>query len=284
MNSTSLLALASLLIGPTQEGPAKPHVQARLLSDVQSIQPGQPFFVGLSLVMEPGWHTYWMNPGDSGLPTRVAWKPPQGVSVEPFEWPTPRAFATGPLVSYGYAGEVLLLARVTTPDTLHPDQALTLGGRASWLECKEICIPGKADLSLTLPVEAKVPQPSAEAGRFAQARDRLPRDAKGWRLTATLGKQRLTLAVRPPAGFGPIPAGASFLAEQIGLVEHGEPQKLVRVPAGARLEIPLAANGVRPLDRLRGVLLIPAKAQEIALKVEVPLTGASPSSTTTKSE
>jgi thiol:disulfide interchange protein DsbD len=284
MNSTGLLALASLLIGPTQEPPAKPHVQAQLLSDVQSIQPGQPFFVGLHLVMEPGWHTYWMNPGDSGLPTRVAWKPPEGVSVGPFEWPAPRAFATGPLVSYGYAGEVLLLARVTTPDTLQPGQSLSLGGRASWLECKEICIPGKAEISLSLPVEARTPQPSAEAGRFAQARDRLPRDAKGWRLTAALGKGQLLLTVRPPAGFGPIPVGASFFAEQTGLVEHAGPQKLVRVPGGARLEIPLAANAVRPLDRLRGVLLIPTKAKEIALKVEVPLAGASPSSTITKGD
>lgn len=280
MNIASLLALSLLSIGPAQEGPSKPHVQASLLSEVLSIQPGQPFFVGLRLVMEPGWHTYWMNPGDSGLPTRVAWKPPEGVSVAPFEWPTPTAFATGPLVSYGYAGEVVLLARVTTPATLPPGQSLTLGGRVSWLECQEICVPGKADLSLTLPVEATAPQPSAEAGRFAQTRDRLPRQAKGWHITAALEKQRLTLTLRPPAGFAAIQDGASFFAEQAGLIEHGEPQKLVRVPAGARLEIPLTPNVARIPDRLRGVLLVAAKGgKKTSLEVEVPMSGASASST-----
>ena len=280
MISASFLALSLLLIGPAQDGPSKPHVQASLLSDVQSIQPGQPFFVGLNLVMEPGWHTYWMNPGDSGLPTRLAWNPPERVSVEAFEWPTPKTFATGPLVSYGYAGEVLLLARVTTPATLQPGQSLTLGGRASWLECQEICIPGKADLSLTLPVEAGAARPSAEAGRFAQTRDRLPQEAPGWHITAALEKQRLTLILRPPVGFPALQDGVSFFAEQAGLVEHGQPQKLLPAPAGARLEIPLTTNVARIPDRLRGVLLIPAKGgKETSLAVEVPLTGTSPSST-----
>ncbi len=279
MISTSLLALSLLLIGPAQQTLSKPHVQARLMSEVRSIQPGQPFFVGLHLLMAPGWHTYWMNPGDSGLPTRMAWKLPEGLSVEPFEWPTPTAFATGPLVSYGYAGEVLLLARVTTPATLQPGQSLTLGGRASWLECQEICIPGKADLSLTLPVEARAAQPSAEAGRFAQTRDRLPRQAKSWHITAALEKGRLTLTLRPPVGLAAFQNGASFFAEQAGLIEHGEPQKLVRVPAGARLEIPLTTNVARIPDRLRGVLLVAAKGgKETSLAVEVPLMGTSASS------
>ncbi len=277
MSSALFLTLATLTFGPPSEGPPKPHVQARLLSEVESIQPGRAFVLGLHLTMEPGWHTYWVNPGDSGLPTRMAWRIPEGVKVAPLEWPTPGSFGSGPLVSYGYAGQVLLLARVTPPASLRDGQSLTLAGRASWLECREICIPGRADLSLTLPVAAGLPRPSAEARRFAEARARLPRPAADWRITAAIDGPRLTLALSPPAR-AVFPAAAAFFAELAGLVEHGEPQRLSRAPRGARLEIPLSANRVPLPDRLRGVLLIPGgRGQETSIAVDVPLSSLHPS-------
>ena len=277
MTAIGLAALALLLAG--LDPPPTPHVRGRLIAEVASVRPDQPFYVGLHLSMDPGWHTYWLNPGDSGLPTRMAWTPADGVSTAPLEWPTPSAFGTGPLVSYGYSGEVLLLARVTPAATLRPGQSLTLGGRASWLECKEICIPGRVELSLTLPVALEAPPPSPEAGRFAETRDRLPRPATGWRITASREERRLTLALSPPAGAPPIGDGATFFAEQTGLVEHGEPQKLQRLARGARLEIPLSANPTRIPERLRGVLLVPGRqGAETSLAVDVPLSGATQSS------
>jgi hypothetical protein len=83
------------------------HVRASLVAEADAAQPGRSLLVGFRLEMEPGWHTYWRNPGDSGLPTKVRWELPEGFSAGELQWPRPIRFATGPLVSYGYEHEVL---------------------------------------------------------------------------------------------------------------------------------------------------------------------------------
>ena len=82
--------------------------------------PGEPLTVALRLAIAKGWHTYWRNPGDSGLPTTLAWKLPAGVAAGPIEWPAPRALPVGPLVNYGYEGEVLHLVTLTPTGRLRP--------------------------------------------------------------------------------------------------------------------------------------------------------------------
>jgi thiol:disulfide interchange protein DsbD len=113
-----------------------------------------PFTLGIRLKMEPHWHTYWKFPGDSGLPTRMRWALPEGWSAAPFEWPYPQAIPAAPLMSYGYEGEVTLLVSVTPPKDLSPGSTATVGGRLDWLECKDVCLPGKAPLDVQLPVRA----------------------------------------------------------------------------------------------------------------------------------
>ena len=94
------------------------HVQVSLVAETDAVTPGQPLLVGLRLQMEPGWHTYWRNPGDSGLPTKVKWDLPEAFSAGPVQWPRPIRFHTGPLVSYGYEGEALLPVEVQVPSGL----------------------------------------------------------------------------------------------------------------------------------------------------------------------
>ncbi len=146
-------AAALVLAGGAIAAPVKTaHVEAELVAATTALLPGVPITVALRLSMEKGWHTYWQNPGDSGLPTTLAWKLPAGVEAGPIEWPAPRELPVGPLVNYGYEGEVLHLVELLPQRTLAVGDTAVLAARAEWLVCKEVCIPEGADLTLALPV------------------------------------------------------------------------------------------------------------------------------------
>ncbi|HEX7465677.1 MAG TPA: protein-disulfide reductase DsbD domain-containing protein, partial [Usitatibacter sp.] len=121
------------------------HVEADLVADKASAQPGKPLRVGLRLRMEPQWHTYWRNPGDSGLPTKIQWILPEGWKAGEIQWPFPQPLPVGPLMNYGYEDEVVLLAELTPPSSAPAGNA-SIKARADWLVCKDICVPEKGEL------------------------------------------------------------------------------------------------------------------------------------------
>jgi thiol:disulfide interchange protein DsbD len=145
------------------------NVRAELLADTAAIEPGKPFRLGVKFTIDPEWHIYWKNAGDAGEPTAIKWDLPAGFEAVGLQWPAPQRMADAWLVSYGYHDEVLLFAEVTPPAQLSGD-AVTLKAEGGWLVCREICIPGKSAMSLTLPVGTA--QASASADLFA-ATDRL---------------------------------------------------------------------------------------------------------------
>ena len=101
---------------PTQGSPrAHLHVAIEALADRQGVGPGQTFRVALVERIDPGWHTYWINPGDAGQATKLRWTLPAGYSIDAVQWPVPQVFRSGPLVTYGYEGETLLLQTVHAP-------------------------------------------------------------------------------------------------------------------------------------------------------------------------
>lgn len=127
------------------------HVQAELLANVSSIQAGKPFLLGVRLSIDPGWHIYWKNPGDAGLPTRVTFVLPDGFVAGPLQYPTPHRFdQAGNIVAFGYEDSVLLLARVMPPANLAADFHGDFRAEVSWLVCSNVCIPGKATTTLSL--------------------------------------------------------------------------------------------------------------------------------------
>jgi thiol:disulfide interchange protein DsbD len=149
----------------------KTLVKASLLADTTALVPGQPFQVGLLLEMAPGWHTYWEYSGDSGLPTTIDWRLPPGFEAGAIQWPVPEAkVEPGDIQVYAYSGRVLLLTTITPPRDASGD--VTLRAAASWLVCAEICVPGGAELELTLPVENSAAP--ANAALFEEFRSRLP--------------------------------------------------------------------------------------------------------------
>jgi thiol:disulfide interchange protein/DsbC/DsbD-like thiol-disulfide interchange protein len=148
--------------------PGKPHqVHARLLTDHETVAPGQTIRVGLHLEQDAGWHTYWKSPGDIGLPTSISWATPPGVTVGPYAYPAPHKFELQGIVSYGYEDEVLLYTDMHFSADM-PAGEVTVGLEASWLVCEVSCIPGQVSLQrqITVAPEASV---SAHAPRFDHA-------------------------------------------------------------------------------------------------------------------
>jgi thiol:disulfide interchange protein/DsbC/DsbD-like thiol-disulfide interchange protein len=158
----------------TQQPPEGPHTAVTLLADVRSIAPGSQFTIGIRMRMEEGWHTYWKYAGEAGLPTQVSWKLPAGISAGAIQWPLPHKYVEGgEIVTFGYAHENMLMVPMTAAADLKPGTMLTLHANVSWLECKNVCIPGKASVEVRLPVSDKPPVPSNES-LFQTYRQKVP--------------------------------------------------------------------------------------------------------------
>ena len=147
ISATTLLCVSALSAAPVKTE----HVEVELIAPQTALVAGKTARVGLSIKHQPHWHTYWKNPGDSGYPTKVTWALPKGYAVSEFAWPAPQRIATGPIINFGYDGEILLTADVTVPADAIPG-SVTLKGKAEWLVCKDVCIPEDGEVSLTLPV------------------------------------------------------------------------------------------------------------------------------------
>jgi len=200
--------------------------EAHLVSEVETVRPGKPFWVALRLRMTDGWHTYWRNPGDSGLATAIAWTLPDGYSAGPIRWPTPEVFRIGPIANYGYAGEVWLLTEITPSHGPHSGGSAVLRAEAQWLACAEICVPEQADLELALPV-ADGNAPAFDAARiddFARARATLPEQGTGRGVfSADEAKVQFAFGL-PELATQPLAEVWLFPAEY-GVIVHGAPQQ-----------------------------------------------------------
>jgi len=206
---TGLLACAAALLffAPTAEASAvvsTAQVRAELVVHApKGLRPGAPAWLGLKLVHKKGWHTYWLNPGDSGLPTQLQWQLPPGLEAGDIHWPVPNRLPIGPLMNHGYEGTLLLPVPLEVSQPL-PDQPLTIKLRADWLVCEDVCIPEGGDFSLTLPAGAARSALVPHAALFEQARAQQPVLWPGAKAAARVDAQglRLELSGLPPAWQG----------------------------------------------------------------------------------
>lgn len=144
---------------PEESGP---NTRARLIAEREQFVPGETLMVGVELTMKPHWHTYWINPGDSGMPTTASWQLPEGFELSAFSWPTPERLVLEGLVSFGYEDRVVLRMSLKTPKDFPVGETLTIKGQVDWLECKDVCLPGGQAVELQLTsVEQAAPSDAA---------------------------------------------------------------------------------------------------------------------------
>ena len=251
-----ILSLCLALLAPALQARAvkTDHVTAELVAERSAVTPGGSLQVGLRLQHIPLWHTYWRNPGDSGLPTRIDWELPAGASVGDIEWPAPRRLPIGPLVNYGYEGELLLPMRFTAPADARPGSELRLVAKADWLVCHDVCIPESATLELLLPVAAAGTTPGSTAwtAQFEQAAAQQPRPLQGWNAALQRSGRELLLTLEPTAAGAALPPIEVFpYSEQ--LLETAV-HELHATPRGYALKMRLLPDAQPPAE-LKGILV-----------------------------
>ncbi len=229
------------------------HVEAELVAAKTALVPGESLTVALRLSMQKGWHTYWQNPGDSGLPTTLDWKLPAGIDAGPIEWPAPHVLPAGPLVNYGYDGEVLHLVELRPRRALAAGESAVLRARADWLVCKEVCIPEGADLQLVLPVDKTSVADPRWGAPIAAARAALPRPLAGWQASAEGKGQTIEMRLVPAAD-ATDPGALYFFSRAESRIEPSGAQTVRRDGAAYVLTLPVSFNLSGDFRRLAGVL------------------------------
>jgi len=273
----ALLALAIALPAVAQPPGAPRHVAAALVADSTGVAPGQTIHIALDQKIQKGWHTYWRNSGDSGEPTQVKWTLPAGWQAGPFIWAPPKRIPVGPLMNYGYEGEVLLPVALAAPASAKRGEKVTVQGKVSLLVCAEVCVPEDDDLSLILPVTAGPAAPDPQwAGPIAAALAAAPKPVS----LAAVFQPRATavaLAITGAALKGADLAGAYFYPFDATVIDHAKPQAIERGPDGLTLTLSpgYAFQGGKAPASIAGVLSVAGKAYEVAAAPGAPPPGAS---------
>ncbi|MCU4181316.1 protein-disulfide reductase DsbD family protein [Bosea sp. BH3] len=254
----AVLATAALALGLLGSGAAaaaesaaviSPRVTATLLSSRDTVAPGERFRVALVQKLAPHWHTYWLNPGDSGEPTRIEWQLPAGAKAGEIDWPAPQAIRVEPLVNFGFEGTVLLPVEIAVPNDAKPGETFTLSADATWLVCEKICIPEEGSFTLDLAVGPAAVVDQAAQERIDAALAALPKPAP---FRGKLRAEGENLALELPE----LPAGASdlrFFPISDTLIEHAADQPLA---SGEKPVLTLARSSAFKLQQpeLTGVL------------------------------
>ncbi len=281
----AVLCMAALFhAAPSAASVRVDAVEVALIAPSAVLRAGHTEWIGLRIRHDPHWHTYWRNPGDSGLATTLELQAPQGFEIGALQWPVPARFLIGPLASYGYEDEVVLPVKVKVPDQAAGMRA-KIEARASWLMCRDVCIPGEAVLALELPVVAAGAESVRSAaaalfdrtiGALATAQRELPVAVAGSTLSIDVG----SIVAEASAGAARI---EFFPYSESGL-RHAAPQVIraaVDDPSRpARIELSLTDDGVALArkDALEataklgaGVLAVGSRAWEIIPSVQASL-------------
>jgi thiol:disulfide interchange protein DsbD len=242
-----------------------PHLHVQLIVPEAQLYPLTGDKVGLYFKLEPGWHVYWKNAGDSGEPPHIKWILPDGVTAGPLQFPAPKRLALGPLMDFGYEDEVLFPLNLQFAKTVKPGPA-TLHAKVDWLVCREVCIPGKAELEVERNILAIEPMVAAVAEPDAEIWNRL-----GNSLPKSLPENQRVVFQPSQSGFqlavetGQRESSAEFFPADQDIIDNPAPQKVTPTAKGFVLELKKDASLTANPAQLKGVLeLSGGRAYEIA--------------------
>ena len=241
------------------------HLTAELVSVAPTIAPGGTLQLGLVLTLEEHWHVYWINAGDSGEPPKIIWTLPTGLTAGPMQFPAPSRLPLGPLMDFGYEDTVAFPVLLTASPKLKPGPA-HLDAKVSWLVCREVCIPGKANLGLNLAVGPGTAPPAEPVGALGEALTLIPKplptDAK---LTITGGKTDLVFTLTT----GKREINAEFYPFDQEQIANAPDQQVEPLPDGVRLRVQRAPELTTLPHQMHGVLKL---SDTVAYEVTAPVT------------
>jgi thiol:disulfide interchange protein/DsbC/DsbD-like thiol-disulfide interchange protein len=229
---------------------ARAQVQASLVAADKSVQPGHPLTVALRLDQQPTWHTYWISAG-TGYPTKLQWDLPTGWTAGDIQWPTPVMIKNeqGDVTGNGYTGIVYLPVTVTPSVNAKAGGAVTVKALAKWLMCADVCIPGHASVTLTLPISSQPPEPDT-AVRAELAKMPMPKSVPAdWKITASRTAHQVLLQI---SGDGVV-MSPHFYSED-ALIQYDGAQQLAAGQNTLTLTLPVSDDADGSTQRVLGVL------------------------------
>jgi DsbC/DsbD-like thiol-disulfide interchange protein len=261
------VVLAPLVTAPRLHAQSSPQAHARVaLISERAKAPGMRPWVGVLFDLDPGWHIYWQNPGDSGEPPKIQWQLPEGWHAGPIRWPRPIRLGSGSVADYGYENQVLLMAPIEAPAGSNSMATASLAADVKYLVCREICIPGKAHLTLASSSgDAANEQSERWQALFEATRGRLPKPTPTtWRVSAQSDKDHFTLSVHTGAQV----QSATFFPFEPGQIENSAAQVLTPAPDGFRLTLKKSEQLLQPVSKLRGVVVL---SEDGAFEIAAPV-------------
>ena len=230
------------------------HLRVQLVFPDQNLYPGTKNGAGLYFKLEPGWHVYWQNAGDSGEPPHIKWTLPDGITAGPLQFPAPKRLPLGPLMDFGYEDEVLFPFNLDVAKPAKPGP-VTLKAHVDWLVCREVCIPGKADLELSRTVSAAPPSTSAavepDASILKRLSNTLPPPLPS---SATAVFQPSSTGFRLSVSTGQRETQAAFFPEDQNILDNPAPQAVTPTATGLILDLKKDSNLTSNPAQLKGVL------------------------------
>ncbi len=233
------------------------HVDAQLVAETTAAVPGKSLWVALRLVHEEKWHTYWMNPGDAGKPTVINWTLPEGVEAGEIVWPLPERFELpADLVDFGYTGEIFLLTEIQVPETLNAE-SLEIVADAQWLECDEICIPGGASASLTLPIANSATIDERWSAGFTETLDTQPRRDVTLDAMFSIADESINLLIQATDPVFENADNITFIPDTHRLVDYNAEQQITFQLSSMQLSQEAHSRALRePPQRVGGLLIV----------------------------
>jgi len=227
------------------------HAQTRIVPELDGVAPGGAVTLAFSQQLEDGWHVYWKNPGDSGLPLDFKWTLPEGASAGGIDYPAPHRIPIGPLVNFGHQGAPIFLTSVTAPANATIGSSMEIGLEATWLICADICVPETGAFSLSVPI-VEAPSVNVDAtDLFAKARAAMPAAFQG-EASFSVSGDKLTLQISGVE----LASDAYFFPATPNISEPAAIQKFARRGGAETLTIK-GGNALSSLgETLEGVIAI----------------------------
>lgn len=232
MQSISIKILATIFLALSCSVQAQvvigEHVDAELVAEMTGVAPGQNTWIALRLDHMENWHTYWKNPGDAGRATQINWTLPEGVSAGEIIWPTPKRIELpADLVDFGYEDEIYLQVPLSVPAS-YQGQSVDIIGNAQWLECEDICIPGGAVVSLSLPIlaESQITQNEQWIEGFARTRASIPTSNVSFDTTFSITEGSLNILIQATEAVFENASSIRFIPGEHRVFDYVSPQEI----------------------------------------------------------